>query len=192
MGSPACPCWSYRLLVPLCSGSLCPLYLLVDGCTSAWLRQVVPNQFETRFRSAVIDPILPFIPAFIHPNVITMTSMLIVCGLGVLGISAQVCARIAGVHAAHCRNSRDVNECFRLFSLCFVFFFSTADGAVDCDVAATLPLAVHHCVRHLGLSGRATCAADEADIQARGAAGPLYRRAGHPVVHRCLLLGHLV
>ena len=67
----------------------------------------MPNQFETRFRTAVIDPLLPFIPAFIHPNAITMTSMLIVCSLGVFGVAAQV-GRIhfACVHRQSARRTR--------------------------------------------------------------------------------------
>ncbi len=54
------------------------------------LTQVKPNQFETRFRDNVITPLLPYVPASVHPNTITVTSMLVVCGLSVLGVAAQV------------------------------------------------------------------------------------------------------
>jgi hypothetical protein len=51
---------------------------------------MVPNQFETRFRNYVIEPILPYVPAAVHPNVLTMTSTLVVCLLVLLGLTAQV------------------------------------------------------------------------------------------------------
>lgn len=119
--------------------------------------EVVPNQFETRFRTAVIDPLLVYIPASVHPNTITFTSMAVVCCLSVLGIAAQLSSAWAALW-------------MRLVLAVFIIVYAILDcldgqHARNTKQTSKLGELLDHCTDALGipLTTAACCWAMQAD-----------------------------